>query len=255
MRRPATTTAAALLVLGLTGCTQDDASLLVLAAASTADVMEDMAAAFTASTGTAVRVSTAGSNALSHQILAGAGADLFLSANPEWLDAIDQADKGRIKARVDLLGNALVLVVNKDAKAAPASPADLGAPGVGHVAIAGERVPAGQYAEAALAHAGVLEGLKQRGRLARGEDVRLTLAYVEAGEATAGVVYATDARASSAVKVVHTFAEGSHPPIRYPLARLSDDEAARAFFTFAQSADARALAVRHGFVPLGAPAP
>jgi molybdate transport system substrate-binding protein len=241
---------AAALILALSGCTADDDGLLVLTAASTAELMGEMASAFEARTGTAVRVSAAGSGALARQILAGADADLFMSANPQWLDVVD--GEGRVKARTDLLGNQLVLVVPRGTTGIRALD-DLRGAGRGHVAIAGERVPAGAYAEAALAHAGVLGPLIEQRRIARGEDVRLTLAYVEAGEAVAGVVYATDARASTAIEVVHTFAPDSHPPIRYPLARLSDDDHARAFFTFAQSAEARALAVRHGFSPLGDP--
>jgi molybdate transport system substrate-binding protein len=242
---------AAAMTLG--GCTTDDDGLLLLAASSTADAMRDVAEAFEAATGTPVRLSTAASNTLAFQILAGADADLFLSASPGWIDAV--AAEGRVKERTPLLGNALVLVVPRGAQSPPRSPSALSAEAITHVALAGERVPAGQYAEAALAHAGVLESLRAGGRLARGEDARLTLAYVEAGEAEAGVVYATDARASAAVDVVYTFPPESHPPILYPLARLSDDARARAFFTFAKSAEARALMARHGFVPLGAPVP
>jgi len=233
----------------LGGCQADQDALLVLTAASCVNAMEDVVRTFESSTGTRTRLSAASSNALAQQILAGVEADIFVSANPDWVDLLSA--EGMVKEQTPWLGNRLVLVAPLNAARPPRSATALVNHDIKHVAIAGERVPAGKYAEAALQHAGVLRPLRQSGRIARGEDVRLTLGFVESGEAEAGIVYATDAKASSAVEIVHTFPPGSHPPIRYPLARLSDTTAARSFFLFAQSATAGALTRHHGFLSLG----
>jgi len=217
-----------LLLAAFAGCAPDDVRLL-LAAASPSGAAEEIARAFGERTGVPVRVSTGASNAVASQVLAGAPADVFLSANPRWADAVPARE------RRALLRNRLVLVVPRGNPAGVASPSDL--PALRRVALAGENVPAGLYAERALRAAGVYGGL----RIARGADVRLTLAFVETGEAEAGVVYATDARASGRVEVVHTFPVA----VEYRLVLLRP--AGRPLYEFLASEEALAVFERHGF--------
>jgi len=233
----------------------DDASdrsggLLLLAAASTADAATELADLYEARTGEAVRVSTAGSNALASQVIAGVPGDVFLSANPDWAERV--VDAGLAEASRPLLSNRLVIVVPTGNPAGVASPSDLLGEGVRRVALAGEGVPAGVYAEQALRGAGVYDALIESGRVARGQDVRLTLTYVETGEAEAGVVYATDARVTSRVEVVHAFSPGSHEPIVYPVVLLNTSarpEAARRLFDWLRSDEAMGVFTAHGFEP------
>jgi molybdate transport system substrate-binding protein len=139
----------------------------------------------------------------------------------------------------------LVLVVPRGNPAGVHGPGDLARPEVRRVALAGERVPAGKYATQALRAAGVFDRLT----IARAQHVRAALTWVETGEAQAGVVYATDARASGRAMVVHTFAPETHDPIVYPAVLLSRGEAARRFYAFLAGDEARAILDRHGFVP------
>jgi molybdate transport system substrate-binding protein len=197
-----------------------------------------------------VRVTAAGSNALANQVLAGVPGDIFLSANPAWADTVDQA--GLALARRPLLTNRLVLVTPTGNPAQVHSPTDLTEPAVRRVALAGEMVPAGIYARQALSAASVYDGLVASERIARGQDVRMTLTYIETGEADAGVVYATDARASQRVEVVYTFDPATHDPIIYPavlLKHAADDPGAERFFAFLASPQAMAVFERHGFLP------
>lgn len=235
----------------LGGCRSDQDTLLVLTAASCIDAMEDVVQAFESSTQTHVRLSAASSNALAQQILAGVTADIFVSADTAWVDVLEK--ERLVKERKHWLSNELVMVVPRGASPHPTSPSDLLDTNIRHVAMAGEGVPAGKYAKAALQKEGIFTRLDRGGRIVRGEDVRLTLAFVERAEAQVGLVYATDARASSAVQVVHRFPQPADPPIRYPLARLNDSSAANEFFAFAQTQRARALIERHGFVTLDDP--
>lgn len=227
----------------------DRGEVLLLAAASTTEAATRLAARYEEKTGVRVKVSTGGSNALASQIMAGSPGEVFLSANATWADAVEQA--GLSRARRALLSNRLVIVTPRGNPAAVSSPADLLGERVRRVALAGEKVPAGLYAEQALRRAGVYDRLIGAGRVARGQDVRLTLGYVETGEAEAGVVYATDARASAQVEVVYTFEAGSHEAITYPLLLLKSEhgEAGRGFFEFLSSDEAMAVFEAHGFSP------
>lgn len=265
MPRPPTATLLLLVLAGaalLTGCDASDGgepapgTALILAAASTTDAVEEAGALFEARTGIAVRVSSGASNALANQLLAGVPADLFLSADPRWVDAVSEA--GLVGETRMLLGNELVLVVPVGNPAGVGAPTDLLSDRVRHVALAGERVPAGRYADEALRSAGVHEALVDSGRIARGHDVRRALGYVETGEAKAGVVYATDARISDRVTVVHRFPPEAHATIEYPLVLVAEPAhpaAARRFFEFLVGDEARAIFDRHGFLaPRGADA-
>lgn len=229
--------------------------VLILAAASTQDALEQIAQALHEQGGPRLTVSPGGSNALAQQIIAGAPGDLFLSANPAWANEV--ATHGHAAETVSLLSGQLVLIVSADNPANVRGPDDLLNNRVRHVALAGEQVPAGMYGEQALGARHLYEPLLSTGRIVRGQNVRFTLAYVERGEAEAGIVYASDAAAAANVQVVFTFEADDHEPITYPLvllARGRDRPAVREVFEFLQSPRAGAIFERHGFRPLTAPA-
>ena len=241
--------------LGTIGCDGADASrsadcddqVLILAAASTQDALEQIAEVLRHQGGPRLTISPAGSNALAQQIIAGAPGDLFLSANPAWADEVVR--HGHAAQVVPLLSGRLVLVVPKDNPASVHHPSDLLDARVKRVALAGEHVPAGMYGEQALRRHAVYERLAEAQRIVRGQSVRFTLAYVERNEVDAGIVYASDAVATN-VQVVFTFDEADHEPIVYPLVLLQrgeDRPAARRVFEFLQSPAAGATFEQHGF--------
>ena len=224
--------------------------VLVFAAASLKDGLEACARAFEGASGHKVVVSYAASNALARQVEAGAPAELFLSADTDWIDYLEARGLTEPGSRRNLLGNDLVLV-------APASSrvrVNL-APGVDLAATLGDRrialanpeaVPAGKYAKAAFASLGAWNAIK--GKVAAAENVRAALALVARGEAPLGVVYRTDAIAEKSVRIVDTFPAGSHPPVLYPLVRLKGaGPASRAFADHLSGAEARATFSRFGF--------
>lgn len=224
---------------------------LVLAAASLQESLAAAADAWAAKGHARPVVSFAASSALARQILAGAPADLFLSADEPWMDAVAKAGLLRPGTRATLLGNRLVLIAPSSSKLrlAPVRGFPLArALGDGRLAVADTRaVPAGKYAKAALIALGVWRSVADH--LAPAENVRAVLALVERGAAPLGIVYATDARASRRVRVVSIFPASSHPPIRYPVAILkaSRHADAAAFRDFLLSKQGRAIFVRHGF--------
>ena len=225
--------------------------LTVFAAASLTDSLKQVADVYKARTGAAVTLSFGASSTLARQIEQGAAADLFFSADTEWMDYLEKAGQIAPGPRKDLLGNALVLVAASDAGPAPriAPGFDLaGALGNRKLAMADPAsVPAGRYGKAALTALGVLD--KVASKVVQAENVRVALEYVARGEAPFGIVYATDAKVAP-VKVVGTFPESSHPPIVYPVALTKNAApAAKAFLTFLQGREARAIFVKAGFSP------
>lgn len=224
---------------------------LVLAAASLQESLTEAADAWAAQGHARPVLSFAASSALARQIMAGAPADLFLSADEPWMDAVQKAGLLRGGTRTTLLGNRLVLIAQAGSKVrlTPARGFPIARTlGGGRLAVADpDAVPAGKYAKAALTSLGVWRGVA--GRLAPAENVRAAMALVERGAAPLGIVYATDAKASRAVRVVGTFPASSHPPIRYPVAVLkaSRHKDAAAFRAFLLSRQARAIFARHGF--------
>ena len=223
----------------------------VYAAASLQTALDQVAQVFTAETGHPVVISYAGSGALAKQILNGAPADIFLSAAPEWMDAVEAGQLVVPGTRSDLLGNDLVLIAHgADQPAVDLSkPEDvLGRLGDRPLSMALiEAVPAGSYGKAALDHLGLWETVKDR--VVQSDNVRAALNFVVLGESRLGIVYATDAHASPEVSVVATFPETSHPPILYPAALLTGakDEADGAFLTYLSSPAAKALFAAQGF--------
>lgn len=226
------------------------AEVVVFAAASLKTALDEVAAGFTAQTGHGVTLSYAGSNTLANQILQGAPADLFISADPGWMDAV--AGGGLVRDRADILGNRLVLI----AHGADAAPVPIG-PGTDLPALLGggklamalvESVPAGRYGKAALETLGLWAGVQAD--VAQSDNVRAALALVATGEAPLGIVYATDAAAEDDVTVIGEFPADSHPPITYPAALLTGaaDGADREFFDALTGSAARAIFARHGFL-------
>ena len=233
------------------------APLVIFAAASLKNALDAAASLHAAQTGKmAPRISYAGSNTLARQIEQGAPADLFLSADLEWMDHL--AGLGLIKpeTRIDLLGNRLVLVGAANAAAIDLRqgldlvPALAG----GRLALCNAAVPAGRYGKAALENLGAWNAVKDR--LAPAENVRAALLFVARGEAPLGVVYRTDAAAAAQVKILGTFPEDSHPPIIYPVAIPKDsaNPDAVAFLAFLRGSAARAVFEQQGFVVLNRPA-
>ena len=230
---------------------QDDAGLTVFAAASLKEALDEAAAAYRRQTGVPVRVSYAASSALARQIEQGAPADVFFSADLEWMDYLQQRNRLDVATRRSLLGNRLVLIAPRASKARvdlnrPATL--LAALGGGRLAIGQTRtVPAGKYAKASLESLSLWSGV--RPRLAESESVRAALMLVARGETPLGIVYASDAKAEPGVRVVATFPEDSHPPIVYPVAALRGARAAQAtrFVQWLASPDADALFTKRGF--------
>ena len=226
-----------LLLLGGTfaGCREAErapaAEVTVMAAASLRDVVTDIAAEWVRQGGPPPRLQFEASSTLARQIGEGARADVFVSAAPEWVDAIASRD------RYDWLGNQLVLVVSTEA-------ADVDLQQLQSLALAAEQVPAGKYARAALAHLGVTPPA----RTIYGANVRDVLAKVSQGGADAGIVYATDAAIDPAVRVQRAFPPESHPSIVYTAALVRDG--GRAFFDALRAPWALDIARRHGFTTL-----
>jgi molybdate transport system substrate-binding protein len=236
---------------------QAEQRLIVFAAASLKSAMDNIANTYTEETGVETAVSYAGSSALARQIEQGAPADLFVSANLDWMDYLAERGLTLKPSETRLLGNRIVLVApaGSDVEAMIAPGFDLaGLVGDGRLAMANtDAVPAGIYGKAALQSLGVWQPIE--GRVAQAENVRAALALVSTGEAPLGIVYRTDAAADRSVRIVGTFPEHTHPPIVYPAAVLSasDNPAAAGFLKFLQTNTARSLFEAEGFAVLVPP--
>jgi molybdate transport system substrate-binding protein len=240
----------ALLTLAGTATAQSKPPV-VLAAASLQESMNAAADAWAKRGHVRPTLSFAASSALARQAAAGAPADLFVSADVEWMDDLDRRGLLAAGGRTNLLGNRLVLVAPVDSKVRVAL-----RPGVdvaralngGRLAMADpDAVPAGRYGKAALTRLGAWNGVAPL--VVRAENVRAALALVERGAAPLGIVYATDAKASAKVRVVGIFSAASHPPIVYPIARLkaSQNVEGERFRRFLTSPAGKAIFVRYGF--------
>ncbi|WP_369915782.1 molybdate ABC transporter substrate-binding protein [Xanthomonas sp. NCPPB 3005] len=228
------------------------APLTVFAAASLKESLDEAAAAYQQSSGTPVQVSYAASSALARQVEQGAPADVFFSADLEWMDYLQQRRLVDPAQRRNLLGNTLVLV----APVASAAKVDLRKPGTLAAALGAQgrlavgqtsSVPAGKYARAALQKLGQWDGVQAR--LAESESVRSALMLVARGEAPLGIVYGSDAKAEPKVRVVAVFPADSHAPIVYPVAalRAGKNPAAADFVRWLGTAPAQAIFQRRGF--------
>ncbi|OCC22383.1 molybdate ABC transporter substrate-binding protein [Croceicoccus estronivorus] len=245
----------AVLLLVLGSCSDAghgrDEPPLVLAAASLQEAMTAAADAWAGKGNPKPVLSFAATSALARQIEAGGGGDIFVSADEKWMREVAEKDLIVPDSRTSFLGNDLVLIApaNSNLAIQIAPGFALGnALGNGRLAMADpDAVPAGRYGKQALVSLGVWEAVS--GRIASAENVRVALALVSRGEAPLGIVYATDAMAEPGVRVIGTFPENSHTPIRYPLALLktSDNSNAKAFRLFLLSSEGRAIFQSFGF--------
>lgn len=249
-RRAALFAAFALLLQPCAVIAQPAAPVTVFAAASLTDSLKAVADAYKAKTGATITLSFGASSTLARQIDQGAQADIFMSADTDWMDYLQKNGRIADGTRKDLLGNQLVLVAASDSKAAPkiAPHFDLaGALGDGRLALADPAsVPAGKYAKASLTALGVWDSVAAK--VAPAENVRVALEYVSRGEAPFGIVYATDAKVAPTVRVVGIFPEDSHAPIVYPAALTKNaSPAAKDFLAFLSGAQAKAIFEKAGF--------
>ena len=227
---------------------------VVFAAASLKNALDDINEAWAGETGKSATISYAASSALARQIEQGAPADVFVSADLDWMRYLTDAGSIRPGSSFNLLGNRIVLIAAADstiaADIAPGFPL-AGLLGDGRLAMADVKaVPAGKYGKEALEKLGVWTDVE--GRVAQAENVRAALKLVAAGEAPLGIVYRSDAVAEPAVKVIGVFPEDTHPPIVYPVGVIAEsgNPDAVEFVKYLQSAEARRLFEAQGFAAL-----
>ena len=243
-----------LFVLSGTARADSPREVTVYGAASLTNALQDIGNAFSAGGGAKVKFSFAASSLLARQIEAGAEADMFFSADSEWVNYL--ADRNLIQAatRKEILGNRLVLIAPSDSTVVleikPNFPL-LEVLGDGRLAVADpDSVPAGKYARQALTSLGVWRSVAER--LVRAENVRVALTYVARGEAPLGIVYETDARAEPKVRIVGTFPANSHLPIVYPVALTAHGTSAeaKAFLAYVEGPQAADVFRKYGFIVL-----
>jgi molybdate transport system substrate-binding protein len=228
-----------------------DRVLTVFAASSLTNVLQEAGDAYTAQTKQPVRFSFAASSALARQIESGAPADVFVSADQEWMDYLQSRQLIQPATRANVVSNELVLIAPSDSRLALKV-----APGFGLAVALGREgrlatgdpasVPVGRYAQAALTNLGVWASVEKQ--LVAADNARTALNFVARGEAPLGIVYATDAKAEPKVRVIDRFPASTHEPIRYPAAATTTaGPQASAFLRFLQSATAREIFDRAGF--------
>jgi molybdate transport system substrate-binding protein len=230
--------------------------VLVFAAASLKNALDAINAQWQRDTGKKATISYAASSALAKQIEQGAPAQLFISADLDWMGYLAGKNLIKPETRSNLLGNRIVLIAQKD-KARPVeikTAFDLAKIlGDGRLSVANvDSVPAGKYGKAALEKLGVWESVS--GKIAQAENVRAALLLVSRGEAPVGIVYQTDAAADPNVAIIGTFPADTHPPIIYPIALTADatHRDASAFLEYVRSAKAKPLFEAQGFSVLSA---
>ena len=226
-------------------------TVTVFAAASLKNALDDIVKAHQTRTGDKVLVSYAASSALARQVEAGAPADMFVSADVDWMDYLEKRSLIQQPSRQNLLRNRLVLITPSDSattiKIAPGFPL-ASALGRERLAMADPNsVPAGKYGKATLDALGVWKDVQ--GRVASAENVRAALLLVARGEAPFGIVYSTDAVVEPKVRIVDQFPENTHPAIVYPVALMatSKNAAAASFLTSLNQPAARAIFEKYGF--------
>jgi molybdate transport system substrate-binding protein len=229
-------------------------TLTAFVAASLKNAIDDINALYTTKTGIKVLSSYAASSALARQIEQGAPADIFVSADLEWMDYAVAKKSINETTRVNLLGNKLVLIAPKDSAVANVTIGqgfDLGKlAGYGRVATGDvQSVPAGKYARAALEKLGAWNAAAAK--FAMADNVRAALTLVARGEAAFGIVYETDAKVDPGVRIVGTFPADSHPAITYPFAATAGaKKEADAYLAFLRSSEAKVIFEKYGFTYL-----
>ena len=249
--------AAAVTALVVQADAAEEKTITVFAAASMKNALDEVDGLFTKQSGIKVVASYAASSSLMKQIEQGAPADVFLSADIDWMDYGIRHNLIKNDTCKDLLGNRLVLIAPKDSKIGNVTIApgfDLAAlVGSGRIATGDVRaVPAGLYAKAALEKLGIWPSVESK--IAMAENVRAALVLVAHGEAPLGIVYETDAKVDPSVKIIGVFPEDSHPPIIYPVAMTKDAKPdAAQYLAFLTTPEAKAVFERYGFRVLGKP--
>ena len=248
---------AVFIALGGAPAQAQEKSLTVFAAASMKNALDDIDAAYTAKTGGKITESYAASSTLAKQIEQGAPADVFISADTDWMDYAVSRKTINAPTRVNLLGNSIVLIAPKDSKIDDVKIR----PGFDLAKLAGDgriatgdvnAVPVGKYAKAALEKLGAWQAAQPK--FAMADSVRAALTLVARGEATLGIVYATDAKVEPGVKVVGTLPPDSHPAIVYPVAATTTARPETAdYLTFLRSSAAKAIFEKYGFKFLVSP--
>jgi molybdate transport system substrate-binding protein len=234
-----------------------DKSLTVFAAASMKNALDEVDAAYTAKSGVKVAASYAASSTLAKQLEQGAPADVFVSADTDWMDYATGKKNINEPTRVNLLGNSIVLIAPKDSKIDHVKIAqgfDLaGLAGDGKIATGDVKsVPVGKYAQAALEKLGAWQAAAPK--FAMAESVRAALALVARGEAVLGIVYSTDAKVEPGVKIVGTFPADSHPAIIYPVAATTTAKTEAAdYLAFLKTSAAKTIFEKYGFSYLISP--
>ena len=253
MHRLAGIFAASIILLGAahSPAGAQEKSLIVFAAASMKNALDDIDTAYTAKTGVKITVSYAASSALAKQIEQGAPADVFVSADTDWMDYAIARKNVNEPTRVSLLGNSIVLIAPKDSKIDNVNIGqsfDLAKLAGDGKVVTGDvkAVPAGKYAKAALQKLGAWQAAEQK--FAMADSVRAALTLVARGEAALGFVYSTDARVEPGVKIVGTFPPDSHPAIVYPVAATTTAKPETAdYLAFLRSTAARNIFEKYGF--------
>ena len=256
MQRIAGILAAFVILLGAahSPAAAQDKNLTVFAAASMKNALDDINAAFTAKTGVKIATSYAASSTLAKQIEQGAPADIFLSADTDWMDYAAGKKNIDESTRVNLLGNSIVLIAPKDSEINNVTIGqgfDLAnLAGDGKIATGDVKaVPVGKYAKAALEKLGAWQAAEPK--FAMADSVRAALTLVARGEAVLGIVYSTDAKIEPGVKIVGTFPADSHPPIIYPVAATTTAKTDAAdYLAFLRSSSAKTILEKYGFTYL-----
>lgn len=224
-------------------------SLKIYAATSLSNVLQEIVKDYK---GPKIVFNFDATSKLAKQIDSGAPADLFFSADVEWMDYLDSKERILKSSRVDLVSNKIVLIIPVDAKIIPSSPKDLTDEYYHHIALAAETVPAGKIARAALKAEGLLTESFNK-KIVNADNVRVALSWVAKHEAPAGVVYATDALIEPKVKIAFSFKDEAYPKIIYPAAVIKNSEQrkqAQAFLALCQSPKAKSLFMKAGFINL-----
>jgi molybdate transport system substrate-binding protein len=250
MHRLAGIIAAFIFLCGTPALAQDK-SLTVFAAASMKNALDDINVAYTAKSGVRITVSYAASSALAKQIEQGAPADVFVSADTDWMDYAIGKKTIKEPTRINLLGNSIVLIAPKDSKIGNVTIGpgfDLSKmAGNGRIATGDVKaVPVGKYAKAALEKLGAWQAVESK--FAMAENVRAALTLVARNEAVLGIVYSTDAKVDPGVRVVGTFPADTHPAIIYPVAATTTAKPETAdYLAFLRSSAAKAIFEKYGF--------
>ncbi len=237
----------------LSGCTERQQNeLSVFAAISLTDALTEIGEAFAAENEVKVYYNFAASTTLQRQLEKGASGDVFISASPRQVVALETHGLLEAESRQDLLTNRLVLVCNKTAEIAVETLTHLTVPEISRIAIGHpDIVPAGTYAKEALTHFGLWDTLHPK--LIFGTDVRATLAYVTAGNVDMAIVYKTDTTLTNRINVLYQLPPEAYTPIIYPAVIMKDSsqkQLARRFIIYLQSMRSGEIFEKHGFTVL-----